>query len=69
MLGMKQRKPGVTRRQLAAGIAALTPLAAQPGSRPAEELEAARGRARQNSTTLRSVRVPMLLEPSFLFKA
>jgi hypothetical protein len=66
----------VTRRQLAAAIAA-TPLVAaraqapqpNPAQPPADDLQAARDRLQANARALAAVPVPMSTEPAVVFKA
>ena len=63
----------LTRRQLAAALAAAAPLAAQEAppqpATPAEELKAATERLRRTTGTLAKFDVPMAAEPAFSFKA
>jgi hypothetical protein len=63
----------LTRRQVAAAIAATAPLAAQEAppqpATPADELKAAAERLRRTTGTLAKFEVPMAAEPAFSFKA
>jgi hypothetical protein len=63
----------LTRRQLAAALAATAPLAAQESppqpATPAEELKAAAERLRRTTGSLAKFPVPMAAEPAFSFKA
>lgn len=64
---MKQSKPGITRRSMAVMTVAAGPVMAQSPP-PPDELAAARAQSKQNAVQLRKHPVPMLLEPSFLFR-
>lgn len=61
----------LTRRQLAAALAAGTALAQNPAAppNPEQELAAARGQVNDMAARLLAVDVPMALEPAFAFKA
>jgi hypothetical protein len=62
----------VTRRQLAAALAASTLAnrsSAQTGDDPAELRKQASERLRRNAETLRKAALPMAAEPAFSFKA
>ena len=60
----------LTRRQLAATIAAVTTVSAAPQAQPAaDDLTAARERLKTNANALSSVQLPMSTEPAFQFKA
>jgi hypothetical protein len=65
---MKQRKAGLTRREVAVAVAALSPLAAQQAPKVASELEEARKKAMARSAELRKFEISTLLEPSFAFR-
>ena len=66
---MKRKSTGVTRRQLAAAIAAAPALAqAPPPAQPDDYLAAAREQWKQTSATLRKFEVHQLLEPGFIFR-
>ena len=63
--------PKLTRRQLAAAVAAL-PAARLPAQAPAsgeDLLKQARDQVRRNAGQLGERQVPMATEPAFLFKA
>jgi hypothetical protein len=64
---MKPQKYGMTRRELAAVMAAISPLAAQ-SPKSTDELEAAREEAKRNSAALRKFGTSALIEPSFVFR-
>jgi hypothetical protein len=63
----------LTRRELAAALAASAPLAGQaPGAQPenpAEELKAATERLRRSTETVSKFTLPMATEPAFSFRA
>jgi hypothetical protein len=61
----------VTRRELAAALAAGAAMAQNQSrpSTPEEELKAARDRVRANGDALAKEQVPMSTEPAFQFKA
>jgi hypothetical protein len=61
----------LTRRQLAVAVVSATAMARtrQTPARPADELQAARGRIKANGETLAQHQVPMATEPAFQFKA
>lgn len=64
---MRKSERGVTRRRMAAVVAAV-PALAQNAARPVDEIEAARGQLKQSSGALRKFKVATTLEPSFVFK-
>jgi hypothetical protein len=61
----------LTRRELAAALAAALPAAAQTPAAPApEDFDAiSRAQIKQNSEQLAKTVLPMSVEPSFVFKA
>jgi len=59
----------LTRRELAAVVAAAQAQTPQPAANPADELETARSRLKANSELLAGQPVPMATEPAFQFKA
>jgi hypothetical protein len=61
---------GLSRRELAAFLAAAPGLAQSPAARtPAEELRAATEQVRKNAQALAKIAVPIATEPAFQFKA